>query len=166
MKNLSIRIKSLSKKNTTNNLLYKPIMLRLQNAGHLSTFNKLLKQPGLMLVDTITDQIKDLIKTKNPQKKFNDDELQQACLKHLGKTKAEYYGVWVYYPWSNRMVHLLDEKEFVLVRTSRNHYKITPQEQKLLATKKNWGHWFIRWAIGFGNFGHGACLRRTKAGRF
>ncbi|MCC6369470.1 MAG: Rv1355c family protein [Bacteroidia bacterium] len=136
MKNLSIKIKSLSKKNTANNLLYQPIILRLKNAGHLSTFNKLLKQPGLMLVDTITDQIKDLIKTKNPQKKFDDDELQQACFKHLGKTKAECYGVWVYYPWSNRMVHLLDEKEFVLVRTSRNHYKITPQEQKLLATKK------------------------------
>src|SRR5690606_25672346 len=46
------------------------------------------------------------------------------------------YGVWVYYPWSHRLVHLLDEKEFVEVRTNRNQYKITPEEQALLATKK------------------------------
>jgi ThiF family len=33
-------------------------------------------------------------------------------------------------------VHLLDEPEFSVVRTSRNHYKITPAEQSTLAAKK------------------------------
>jgi molybdopterin/thiamine biosynthesis adenylyltransferase len=34
------------------------------------------------------------------------------------------------------LVHLLDEEEFSIVRTSRNQYKITPEEQKTLSTKK------------------------------
>jgi hypothetical protein len=48
----------------------------------------------------------------------------------------EEYGVWVYYPWSYRLVHLLDEAEFAQVRTDRNRNKITREEQAILATKK------------------------------
>jgi molybdopterin/thiamine biosynthesis adenylyltransferase len=44
----------------------------------------------------------------------------------------EDYGVWVYYPWSDRLVHLLDEEEFVSMRTNRNVYKITPEERDIL----------------------------------
>ncbi|HRF79656.1 MAG TPA: hypothetical protein PL070_06180, partial [Flavobacteriales bacterium] len=46
------------------------------------------------------------------------------------------YGVWVFYPWADRLVHLLDEPEFALVRTDRNRNKITREEQAELATKK------------------------------
>lgn len=56
--------------------------------------------------------------------------------KHLNGVKIEDYGVWVYYPWSNRLVHLLDEEEYIEVRTNRNHYKITREEKSILARKK------------------------------
>ena len=46
------------------------------------------------------------------------------------------YGVWVYYPWSRRLVHILGKDEFIELRTNRNRYKITQAEQDLLATKK------------------------------
>jgi hypothetical protein len=36
-----------------------------------------------------------------------------------GRPEVE-YGVWAYYAWSNRLVHLLDEAEFVELRTNRN----------------------------------------------
>jgi tRNA A37 threonylcarbamoyladenosine dehydratase len=42
----------------------------------------------------------------------------------------------VYYPWADRVVHILDEKEFIELRTSRNLYKITREERDLLARKK------------------------------
>ncbi|MGB1031398.1 MAG: ThiF family adenylyltransferase, partial [Flavobacteriales bacterium] len=45
------------------------------------------------------------------------------------------YGVWVYYPWLRKLVHLLDEKEFVECRTNRNKYKITAEEQEVLSKK-------------------------------
>jgi hypothetical protein len=42
----------------------------------------------------------------------------------------------VYYPWAGRLVHVLDEKEFIELRTSRNLYKITREEREVLAGKK------------------------------
>ncbi|MFB7717942.1 Rv1355c family protein [Nocardia sp. NPDC056100] len=43
------------------------------------------------------------------------------------------YGVWVWYPWTGDLVHLLPEKEFRAVRADRNRYKITRAEQQRLA---------------------------------
>jgi molybdopterin/thiamine biosynthesis adenylyltransferase len=42
----------------------------------------------------------------------------------------------VYYPWNNALVHLLDEPEFIAVRTNRNQHKITGAEQAVLRSKK------------------------------
>jgi hypothetical protein len=46
------------------------------------------------------------------------------------------YGNWIYYPWSNTLLRLLPEDEFVEVRTNRNKLKITQEEQKTLSSKK------------------------------
>ena len=54
----------------------------------------------------------------------------------FGQKTSDEYGVWVYYPWAQKLVHILDEEEFAIVRTNRNKYKITEQEQQTLATKK------------------------------
>lgn len=55
---------------------------------------------------------------------------------HIHATDLNKYGVWVYYPWSNNLVHLLDEDEFIKVRTNRNIYKILPEEIETLGKKK------------------------------
>jgi len=73
---------------------------------------------------------------KYPFKKFSESEINKLVYEHLGPTEPERYGVWVFYPWRNRVVHLLDAEEFIRVRTVRNLYKITPEEQKKLGTKK------------------------------
>ncbi len=57
------------------------------------------------------------------RKKFTQELYDEAIKLHLGNTPIEHYGVWVFYPWSNRLVHLLDEAEFIEVRTNRNIYK-------------------------------------------
>ncbi|WP_439555495.1 ThiF family adenylyltransferase, partial [Dyadobacter sp.] len=56
--------------------------------------------------------------------------------KHLGGRNYADYGVWVYYPWSRRLVHLLDCEAFYKVRTNRNNCKITIEEQQVLSSKK------------------------------
>jgi len=87
-------------------------------------------------LDSIDSQLRDLVKLENPQKTLTETEyLERIALKLNGKSASE-YGVWVYYPWKNTIVHLLDEEEFVRVRTIRNAYKITFEEQALLRTKK------------------------------
>ncbi len=55
---------------------------------------------------------------------------------HLADVPQHDYGVWVYYPWSKTLVHLLDEAEFIQVRTNRNQLKITREEQEVLRQKK------------------------------
>ena len=88
------------------------------------------------IYDQIYGQLQELIKSKNPKIKFDEASLQEEISKHIGDIPLDEYGVWVYYEWSNRLIHILDEEEFVFIRTSRNCYKITPEEQRKLATKK------------------------------
>ena len=110
---------------------------RLKNVSDKEKLNQLLdKEPVIKVFDELLGQVEELVKSQNPKIKFTKESLTQAAKKHIGDTPYEEYGAWVYYPWSNRLVHILDEQEFVEVRTSRNQYKITPEEKAILATKK------------------------------
>jgi nitroreductase/molybdopterin/thiamine biosynthesis adenylyltransferase len=92
--------------------------------------------PGIQICDVIEEQIADLVKTRNPSEKLSDVRLQDLVRRHIGDTPLEAYGVWVYYPWSRRLVHLLDEAEFIELRTNRNKHKLTAEEQALLGKKR------------------------------
>ncbi len=92
--------------------------------------------PSIEVLDEIQGQLTELIKLRNPSKKLDEKELALQIKNHLGDTPLELYGVWVYYPWANKVVHLLAKDEFIEVRTNRNQYKITPEEEDILATKK------------------------------
>ncbi len=136
MNSIATRLNDLRKSQAKSEIAFRPLFLKLQLAGDRSTFEKLLETPAITINDHIHDQLSELMKIKNPQRRFTAEELKNEALAHLGDVPAEQYGVWVYYPWSNRLVHLLDEKEFIEVRTSRNQYKITPEEREILAGKK------------------------------
>lgn len=116
--------------------VYKPVILKLTNQEHVKIFNDLLRSPGIIVADFIIDQLRELVKYKNPWRKFAAQELIGETEKILGKTTKREFGTWVYYPWSRRLVHILDREDFIDLRTSRNQYKITRQERDLLAQKK------------------------------
>lgn len=94
--------------------------------------------PGIGIHDTIENQIKELIKCRNPKIKIKDNpEIYQHLYgDYLDGRDLSAIGNWVFYPWNNTLVHLLDSTEFIEVRTNRNHYKITPEQQESLSTKK------------------------------
>ncbi|MBP6389438.1 MAG: Rv1355c family protein [Flavobacteriales bacterium] len=92
--------------------------------------------PYIQVHDTLQSQLTELARTLDPSQRFTKESLREAALAQLGGTASEEYGVWVYYPWSQRLVHLLDEQEFIRVRTDRNRNKITRDEQDTLATKR------------------------------
>ena len=118
------------------NLSYQPIFYHLTNDKNKADFKTLISNTiGIKVFDQIEIQIKDLIKCQNPKIKFTSELLHNFFLDFTKDQVLEEYGVWIYYPWSNNLVHLLDEKEFVEVRTNRNKHKITQEEQELLATK-------------------------------
>lgn len=72
---------------------------------------KFLKKPKGEIVDTFDEQVKELMAAR-----FDDKIKPQGC--------------WVYYPWLDTSVHILNEEDFYFVRTSRNRNLITAKEQK------------------------------------
>jgi len=114
-----------------------PVLFRLSNPSDKQAFELLLaKTPPFFIHDEIEGQLKELLKSRNTTSKLSADQMAEAISKHVGDVPIEEYGCWVYYPWSSRLVHILDEKEFIEVRTNRNQYKITPGEREILAEKK------------------------------
>lgn len=118
------------------NKVFKPLFYRLHDKSSKEAFNELLNSPGLLLTDPISDQMKELIRFKNPGVRFSTNDLELETKNLLDGRTPEEFGVWVYYPWSNRLVHCLDEEDFINIRTSRNQYKITREERDVLAWKK------------------------------
>ena len=116
---------------------YAPLILRLANPDDKKIYDELLSgRAALFISDEIEGQLKELLKSQRPWVRIKPDEYEGLIAAHLNGIERDDYGVWVYYPWSRRLVHLLDEEEFIEVRTNRNQYKITRQERDRLATKK------------------------------
>ncbi|EOR92879.1 putative MOLYBDOPTERIN BIOSYNTHESIS PROTEIN MOEY [Arcticibacter svalbardensis MN12-7] len=116
---------------------YTPTLLRITNPADKKTFDALIDDKKIMFFhDEIYGQLQELIKSEHPAVKIKKEDYAALIDQHLAGTDIRDYGVWVYYPWSLRMVHLLDEAEFVEVRTNRNRYKITREEQNALREKK------------------------------
>lgn len=116
---------------------YKPILFKLTNTEDKVTLEALFENKEISFVhDEIDGQLRELIKSKNPSVKITANEYPALIDAYLAGQNIEDYGVWVYYPWSKRLVHLLNEEEFIEVRTNRNQYKITREEQMALRQKK------------------------------
>lgn len=114
---------------------YRPEILYINNADDNQRIKSLLNSGTVEIFDTIYQQLEELIKITFPSKNCSEEEMETLISKHLNGRKLDEYGIWVYYPWSNRIVHTLMEDEFVAVRTNRNQLKITAEEQSILKGK-------------------------------
>ncbi len=85
--------------------------------------------------DTLQSQLGELLTSRNPARRMRPDDIAAAAREHLAGVAPESYGMWVYFPWSKRLVHLLGRDEFEELRTDRNRNKITRAEQKKLRTR-------------------------------
>ncbi len=121
----------------TSDEIYKPIFYNLSTSKDKENYDHLLKEnPNIKIYDEIEGQLRELIKVKNPSKRIKPDEYPVFIQDHLNGQDIFEYGIWVYYQWSNRIVHLLPEQEFIELRTAANRNKITSEEQKTLSTKR------------------------------
>lgn len=135
---MKVQKEILIKNNIESTGYLKPRLYRLSNSNDKYEFDNLIDaNPNIIVFDTLEAQLQEFIKLRSPNiVNFNKKQLQEAIIKHIGNVSLTEYGVWVYYPWSFRLVHILDEEEFIEVRTNRNQNKITKQEQQLLRNKK------------------------------
>ncbi|MEZ4738193.1 MAG: ThiF family adenylyltransferase [Flavobacteriales bacterium] len=121
----------------TDRTTYRPEFFRLSDLSDQARLKELLNtNAAIRIHDDLHAQLTELVRTLNPSRKFTKEDLDRAAIEHLKGVDPKTYGVWVYYPWSNCLVHLLDGPEFAAVRTDRNRNKITREEQEILATKK------------------------------
>jgi len=119
------------------NEIYQPIVFRLSNPDDLNSFEELkLNDSSIVIYDTIVDQLIELYKVRHPAKiTYSQQEIDCFVNSELNGCKIDFYGTWVYYPWSNRLIHLLDQNEYFDVRTNRNNTKISLSEQQVLRNK-------------------------------
>jgi len=112
---------------------YEPKILDLRSVADFAFFKEV--QVTAIVVDAIQSQLSELIELQHPKVDLEDDEIDELVEKHLNGIAKEKYGLWVYYPWSRKLVHIVNEDEFIELRTSRNKYKITIEEQAVLQQK-------------------------------
>lgn len=116
---------------------YKPLFFSTKNADETKSLAALIGEQGnFMICDTIVLQLTELIKIKHPDQKLTKIQIENLIQEHLDGIALNDYGVWVYYPWLNKLVHTLDKEDFITVRTNRNMYKMLPDEIKKLSSKK------------------------------
>ena len=133
MADLTHLLDSLKKRNSDN---WRPVFFDLQVSTQRADLQKLMqREKSLFVVDNLESQLKELIEIRHPDKLFAEDGISDLIQQHLQGKTLEEYGIWVWYPWSNVLVHILGKEEFIEVRTNRNLYKITEEERDLLGQK-------------------------------
>lgn len=116
---------------------YIPIILNITRDIEKREFTKLMEDfPQASVSDYFKHQKKELFKTQNPQKSLSEGALEELYREWSQNLNMDEEGVWVWYPWLQKMVHLLKKEEFIALRTSRNQHKITPAEQNQLIQKR------------------------------
>ncbi len=114
-----------------------PRIFRLDSKQSREEFNLFLEEhPETEILDTVQVQLEDYIRSRHPSRALAPLELEIYIEEQLGSRLISEYGCWAYYPWSRRLVHLLDDVEFSSLRTDRNKNKITAEEQAILSTKR------------------------------
>ncbi|WP_200976124.1 ThiF family adenylyltransferase [Echinicola sp. 20G] len=112
------------------------VMPATSNSRDNSVLSQLLEDPSIEKIDQLDVQLAELIKINNPTEKLTQEDLSQRVKDYFLTNSRDGYGNWVYYHWRRQLIRVLEEKDFISLRTSRNRYKITQEEQELLYTKK------------------------------
>jgi molybdopterin/thiamine biosynthesis adenylyltransferase len=98
--------------------IIKPQVLR-QGQYKLSDIKKLIDETNCEVHDLFDVQMQ---------------ELEECFADTKNHENPETAGDWVYYPWSNKIFHLVEESSMFFLRTTRNRNLITAEEQAILKT--------------------------------
>jgi hypothetical protein len=124
-------------------------------AESIEEFSK--KYPVGRVVDEYEKELlKELFLIRNPQYRFNPDykDAFEAFKKdHCAGGSLQQAGVWFYFPWNKTLVHFLPDEMHQELRTARNKYLITKEEQEK----------FYNFKIGIGGLSVGSHAALTIA---
>ena len=87
-----------------------PVFFQLRNIQEQEALSSLLeKKKDICIINSYDDQIKELLAVKNPSLLKNHEKLKKTF--EVSK-KSFQDGVWVYFPWRNALVHVLDKSDY------------------------------------------------------
>jgi tRNA A37 threonylcarbamoyladenosine dehydratase len=120
-------------KDKVENFESKPIIFDLADSSHQEKVNSLLSENKIQyVIDDYEEEQLELFGVKNPSKVYTPTFKQEfkESYDNLQKQKPLYQdGKWVFFPWLSKLVHILNEEDFQLVRTARNKNLINAEEQ-------------------------------------
>jgi molybdopterin/thiamine biosynthesis adenylyltransferase len=118
--------------------VWRPSFFRLSKEDDRRSFKNLLSREAYrpQIFDTFLLQVRDLIKSRHPSRKLTVADIDSLIPEYLRNSDPGECGVWVHYPWSGRLVHILDAVEFAELRTDRNRNKVTTLENQALLSKR------------------------------
>lgn len=87
----------------------------------------LKKTSGCEVHNIYEEQLKELFEVLHPSSPLNGKD--EKYHKFMQSKNAPGKGSWVFFPWSKRFIHMLNEEDFFLVRTNRNRNLISQEEQ-------------------------------------
>ena len=113
---------------------FKPVLFDASDADGRKRLLELLESGEVVrCLDALHGQLLELVQTRNPAVENPEPAfLEEAANAHLGGAPLEHYGTWVFFPWSRCLVHVLPCDEYRELRSDRNRYKITRDEQERL----------------------------------
>ncbi|MEK7637596.1 MAG: ThiF family adenylyltransferase [Patescibacteria group bacterium] len=91
-----------------------PIILFPEREEDLKLVHEIIESNTVTVVDSLKQQIEDL--KKIPQ--ISDVFEEKRC------------DVWIFFPWKNTILHSLNQKWFLQVKSSRNLFILSPEEQQ------------------------------------
>jgi len=115
-------------------LSYEPIIFQLKTTEQ-ATFHRFCNAFSITIIDHIDRQLEDLIRVQNPTITDKTVRLQQVEKLLEDTEKIADMTNWVYYPWTQKVIHILQQADYFSVITNRNQYKITAKEQAYLRQK-------------------------------
>ncbi len=87
---------------------------------------------GCAIVDLMPSMINELVLNKFPGISLDDTKFNFLRNELIDEKSSRRGGVYVYYPWKNTAYRILDEEDFIFLRTRRNFPKILIEEQEFL----------------------------------
>lgn len=116
----------------------KVVIISMKDKGAELKLKKLTKnQTILEVVDVYDELLAELLISRDAHLYKANEDVQRHSIaglidKHYGSKKSWQMGSWVYFGWSRKLIHILEEDLFFELRTIRNKDLIDGNQQKIL----------------------------------
>lgn len=106
------------------------LILNLNKNSDLKKFNQLVKN-SVEIFDALDSLFVELYQIRFPSDRNKSPEAAEKLKADIIREKDQtYFGNWIYYSWSNKLVHFPPENIWEEIRTARNKTLISAEEQK------------------------------------